>query len=216
MAARDAGVSKVVFASTGGALVGDSDDGRVSEHSVPKPRSPYGASKLAGEGYCQAFAGAYGLATVILRFGNVYGPKSGHKRGVVNSFVRCLIDNTPFVMHGDGSATRDFLHVDDLCQAITLSVNAKLAPGSIFHVATGIETRVDELAQMLAEIAGRPGHPAVFKNKRAGEVHRNVASVERAVSALGFQALVPLRSGLESTWEWFLEQERKLSPSHPG
>jgi nucleoside-diphosphate-sugar epimerase len=109
-AAARAGAGRFVFASTGGALIGDAPP-PVDEESMPRPISPYGASKLAGEGYCHAYRGAYGLPTIALRFANVYGPRSELKRGAVTRFVRAALDGTPITIYGDGAATRDFIHV---------------------------------------------------------------------------------------------------------
>src|SRR6266487_5816060 len=118
-AARRAGVERTVQASTGGALIGDATP-PVSELSLPKPISPYGASKLAGEGYAHAFAKSYGLRTVAVRFGNVYGPWCARKRGVVNVFFESLHDGVPLVIYGDGTASRDYVHVDDIARALQL------------------------------------------------------------------------------------------------
>jgi UDP-glucose 4-epimerase len=103
-AARRNGVPRVVQASTGGALIGDAPV-PVDERSLPKPLSPYGASKLAGEGYAHAFAKTYGMRTVAVRFGNVYGPWCGRKRGVLNAFFTALHTGRPLVIYGDGTAT---------------------------------------------------------------------------------------------------------------
>ncbi len=100
--ARDAGAGRFVFASTGGALIGDAPP-PVDESSVPRPISPYGASKLAGEGYCHAFRGSYGLPTIALRFANVYGPRSAHKRGAVTRFIAGALRGEPLVIYGDGT-----------------------------------------------------------------------------------------------------------------
>ena len=123
-AAARAGAARFVFASTGGALIGDAPP-PVDEESMPRPISPYGASKLAGEGYCHAFRGAYGLPTIALRFANVYGPRSELKRGAVTRFVRAALDGTPITIYGDGAATRDFIHVRDLCAGIVAALEAR-------------------------------------------------------------------------------------------
>jgi UDP-glucose 4-epimerase len=203
-AARRAGVERVVFASTGGALVGNSP-GPVDESSVPRPLSPYGAGKAAAEAYCSAYAGSYGLRTIALRFANLYGPFSAHKKGVVTAFFRALHGGRPMVVHGDGGATRDFLHVDDLCDALDRSLTADVPGGTTLHVATAVETSIDQLAALCAEVAGRPGHPVEHAATRAGEVGRNVASYRLAEQVLGYRPAVPLRDGLASTWEWYRE-----------
>ena len=201
-AARVAGVERVVLASTGGALMGNAS-GPVDEQSVPRPLSPYGASKAAGEAYAHAYAGSYGLRTIALRFANLYGPFSGHKKGVVTAFFRALDAGRPLVVHGDGNASRDFMHVADICTAIDLALRADLPGGTTLHVATGVETTVDELADLCRQVAGRPEHPVEHRDRRTGEVERNVAGYRLAEQLLGFRPSVPLRDGLASTWRWY-------------
>lgn len=206
-ACTKAGVDKFIFASTGGALIGEAEP-PVDEESLPKPISPYGASKLCAEAYCHAFAHSYRLHAVCLRFANVYGPYSAHKRGAVTAFIKALMSGEPLVIYGDGSASRDFLCVDDLCSGIALTLRGDLEPGVVLHLASGVETRIEELARTLADIAGRPDHPVRYEPPRKGEVGRNFASFERARQTLGFSPRVSLREGLERTWRWFAQQER--------
>ena len=112
-AAVKAGVEKLVFSSTGGALIGNATP-PVNEESLPRPISPYGAGKLCCEAYCLAFAHSYGLNTVCTRFANVYGPYSDHKVGVVNQFLKRLNADEPLVIFGDGTSSRDYIHAADL------------------------------------------------------------------------------------------------------
>ena len=204
-AAVAAGVKRLVFASTGGALIGDAVP-PVDENSVPKPISPYGASKLCGEGYCHSFAQSYGLETVCLRFGNVYGPHSAHKMGAVTLFIKALMKDEPIVVYGDGSASRDYIHVDDLCFGIRAALDAPLSGGEVFHLASGRETTILELANILRDVAGKPKHPIEFKPARRGEVTRNFANYKKAKASLGFEPKWALEDGLAATWEWFASQ----------
>jgi UDP-glucose 4-epimerase len=199
---RLAGVEKLVFASTGGALIGDADP-PVDEKSLPKPISPYGASKLCGEGYCHAFGQAYGIKTVALRFANVYGPYSAHKKGAITAFIKAVLTGHPIQIFGDGNATRDFLYVEDLCMGLERALIVDAVPGSVFHIASGVETRIVDLARMIARQAGRPQHPIEFQPKRAGEVERNFARGEAARAAIGFEAEWSLETGLAATLDWF-------------
>lgn len=208
-AAVDAGVRRLVFASTGGALIGDATP-PVDECSLPKPISPYGASKLCGEAYCHAFAESYGLQAVCLRFGNVYGPHSAHKKGAVTTFMKALLKDEPIVIYGDGSASRDYIHVEDLCSGIVTALDAQVAGGEVFHLASGRETTVLELANILREIAGKPNHPIQFKPARRGEVARNFADYRKAREALGFEPEWRLEDGLAATWQWFVDQGDKI------
>ena len=203
--ARQAGVRKVVFASTGGALIGEADP-PVNEDSLPKPISPYGASKLCGEAYCHAFGKAYGIDTVALRFANVYGPHSAHKKGAVTAFIKAVMRDEPMVIYGDGTASRDFLYVDDLCKGIELGLGADVAPGSVFHLASGGEKRVGDLARAVATAGGSPDHPIEYRERRPGEVSRNFARYDLAHEVLGFEPLWSLEEGLAATWAWFREQ----------
>jgi UDP-glucose 4-epimerase len=177
--------------------------GPVDEESVPRPLSPYGASKAAAEAYAHAYAGSYGLRTIALRFANLYGPFSGHKKGVVTAFLRALHAGQPLVVHGDGRASRDFLHVADICTAIELALQADVPGGTTLHVATGVETSIDELADLCRDVAGLPEHPVEHRNRRVGEVERNVAGYRLAEELLGFRPAVALRDGLADTWSWY-------------
>lgn len=204
-AAVDAGVRRLVFASTGGALIGEANP-PVDERSLPKPISPYGASKLCGEAYCHAYAKSYGLETVCLRFGNVYGQHSAHKKGAVTMFIKALMNDQPIIIHGDGMASRDYIHVDDLCTGIMAALDASLEGGEVFHLASGRETTVLGLANMLRNIAGKPNHPIEFKPGRRGEVTRNFANFSKAKEHLGFQPKWKVEEGLAATWQWFMDQ----------
>lgn len=202
IAARDNSVKKFIFASTGGALIGNATP-PVNEESLPKPISPYGASKHCGETYCHAFSESYGISTVCLRFGNVYGPHSAHKKGAVTLFIKALIKDEPIIIYGDGSASRDYIFVDDLCDGITAAMESKTSGAEVFHLATGIETTIHELALLLCDIAGKKNHPIVFKDARKGEVNRNCADFTKAKQQLGFEPKWYIQDGLKQTWEWF-------------
>ncbi len=200
-AARKADVQRIVQASTGGALIGDAVP-PVNELSLPKPISPYGASKLAGEGYAHAFAKSYGLGTVALRFGNVYGPWSSHKKGAVNAFFQAIHDGTPMIIYGDGSASRDYVHVDDISNGLQLALESDVPGGSVMHIASGVETSVGTLAALCREVAGAPDHPIEHRPGRTGEVGRNAATYALATELIGYRPTVDIADGLRGTWEW--------------
>lgn len=203
-AARVAGVKRFIFSSTGGALIGNAQP-PVNEQSLPKPISPYGASKLAGEAYCHAFAKSYGMTTIALRFANVYGPYSNHKKGAITVFFRALHEGRPLQIFGNGNASRDFMYVDDICRGIQLGLTGDLPGGTVAHLATGVETSVLQLADACRNVAGRPDHPIELLTKRAGEVERNFASFDFAREMMGFTPSVSLEEGLARTWEWYQE-----------
>jgi UDP-glucose 4-epimerase len=204
-AARRAGVERMVLASTGGALIGDATP-PVDERSLPKPISPYGASKLAGEGYAYAFAQAYGLPTVALRFANVYGPWSARKRGAMTLFFRAIHAGEPIVIYGDGSASRDYTHVEDIAHALELGLDGDVPGGTVLHIASGVETTTAELADLCRATAGVPDHPVEYRPRRAGEVGRNFASYERAHQVLGYAPSISREDGIRRTWQWFQEE----------
>jgi UDP-glucose 4-epimerase len=198
--AADAGVERFVFASTGGAIMGDQPP-PVNEDSLPWPISPYGASKLCGEAYLHAFAGSFGIRPVALRFANVYGPYSAHKKGVVTRFIRAALAGGTFEIFGDGKASRDFLHVDDLCRGI-LAANDSDLSDVVLHLASEKETTINELAHLILELVGSDVE-IVHHPKRAGEVERNFANADRAKELLGWEPELSLREGMAATIEWF-------------
>ncbi|HEX5467577.1 MAG TPA: NAD-dependent epimerase/dehydratase family protein [Gaiellaceae bacterium] len=195
------GVEKFVFASTGGALMGNTPP-PVDETTLPWPISPYGASKLCGEAYCHAFAGSFGLSAVALRFANAYGPVSAHKKGAVTTFIKRALRGEPLGIYGDGTATRDFLYVDDLCDGISAAVDAPVED-DVVHLASGEETSIEELARLVLELTGATDVPIRYEHRRRGEVERTFATPKRAAELLGFAPSHSLRSGMQKTVEWF-------------
>lgn len=200
-ACKDAGVNKFIFASTGGAILGEQEP-PVHEGMVPRPVSPYGASKLAGEAYCSAFFGSYGMNTVALRFSNVYGPYSYHKGSVVAQFFRNLMEGERLIVFGDGEQTRDFLYVSDLVDAILLADEAE-TPGEVFQIASGRETSVRALVDTMKRVLPAVNFEIRYEPARAGEISRNYASVDKARRLLGYDPKTKLDDGLKSTWQWF-------------
>ncbi len=178
----------------------------IHEEMACHPISPYGASKLAGEAYCSAYYGSYGLKTVALRFSNVYGPLSDHKNSVVARFINQAIKGETWIINGDGSQTRDFLYIDDLIAAILKTV-ATLHGGEVFQIATGEETSIKEMAGILAEhLAANTGRrPAIrYGEPLCGEVSRNFSDISKARQMLGWAPRVQLREGLLRTVNWFI------------
>lgn len=204
LACRASGVKKLIFASTGGAILGEQEP-PVHEDMVPRPVSPYGASKLAGEAYCSAFYGSYGLKTVMLRFSNVYGPYSHHKGSVVAQFFRELMQKKPLLVYGDGLQTRDFLYVDDLVEAILLADSAD-TPGEVFQIASGRETSIRHLCDTINNVIPGLKLEVRYESPRAGEIRRNYANIEKARRMLGYDPKTSLENGLARTWQWFLSR----------
>ena len=210
--ARRASVGQVIFASTGGALIGNAIP-PVDERSLPRPISPYGASKLAGEGYCCAFANAYDMSVTALRFANVVGPISWHKKGAVTAFFKAIMTGSPIRIFGDGMATRDFLYVDDLCRGIIAALVASKPGFNAFHLASGREVSIKRLAQIACNVAGVPGYPIYFDPKRKGEVERNFATYDLAARELGFHPHVTIEEAMSLTWQWF-QDYKPLGDAH--
>jgi UDP-glucose 4-epimerase len=199
---RRSEVTTFIFASTGGAIMGEQAP-PVHEGMVPRPLAPYGASKLCGEAYCSAFAGSFGLRTVSLRFSNIYGPLSWHKGSVIARFFRQILAEQPLVIYGDGNQTRDFLYVEDLCQGIRLAGEYEGPGGEVFHVASGRECSLNELLAAMAATVAPHRLDVRHAPARAGEVSRNFASIAKATTVLGFAPKVELAEGLARTWRWF-------------
>jgi UDP-glucose 4-epimerase len=204
-AARHNGVGRFVFASSGGTTIGEAEP-PIHEEMVPHPVSPYGASKLAGEGYCSAYFRSFGVETVALRFGNVYGPLSGHKNSVVARFIKRASNGEVLEIYGDGTQTRDFIYVGDLIRAIRLSATVEGVGGEIFQIATSAETTVQELVDRLLPVLASAGfeEPEVrYTEARRGEVRRNYADTSKAERMLGWKAETNLDEGLARTVDWF-------------
>jgi UDP-glucose 4-epimerase len=200
--ARRSGVRRFILASTGGAILGDAEP-PVHEDMPPRPLSPYGASKLACEGYCSAYHGSYGLETVALRFSNVYGPYSYQKGSVVAAFFKRILAHEPLVIYGDGRQTRDFLYVGDLCAAVEAAAERDCG-GKVFHVAAGLETEIATIAETMLRVTGARV-PIRREPARQGEVRRNCARIDRAAAVLGYRPTMSLEEGLVHTWRWFQE-----------
>ncbi|MCX5892778.1 MAG: NAD-dependent epimerase/dehydratase family protein, partial [Deltaproteobacteria bacterium] len=201
-AAVDHRVQRFLFASTGGAIVGEAVP-PVHEEMLPRPVSPYGASKLAGEGYCSAFFGSYGLQTIALRFSNIYGLYSHLKGSVVAKFFRRAQAGKELTIFGDGSQTRDFLFVEDLAEAIVTAAHVEVPFGQAIQLGTGQETSVNELVALMRQFAGDNFPPVKYAPARAGEVQRNFVSIARAKKYLDFNPPTELAVGLKQTWDWF-------------
>ncbi|MDX6326018.1 MAG: UDP-glucose 4-epimerase [Nocardioidaceae bacterium] len=199
MAARDADVQGFVFASSNAPL-GDIEP-PAHEGMVPRPKSPYGASKLSGEAYCSAFAGSFGVPTVALRFANVYGPYSYHKGSVVAAFCKQARAGEPLVVYGDGQQTRDYVFVEDICRGIAGAMTSG-AKGAVAHLGSGVETTVLEVARQISQRFG--GDIAVeHRPERVGDVVRSCADISGARSLFGFEPAVALGDGLDRTVAWF-------------
>lgn len=211
-AARNVGIEQFVFASTGGAIVGQVDP-PVHEEIPPRPISPYGASKLAAEGYLSSFFGAYGMKTSALRFSNVYGPRSYHKGSVVAQFFKNILAGKDILVYGDGTQTRDFIYVDDVCRAIVLALSGNQG-GQIYQLGSGTATSVNTLLGLMGDaVRPTPIPPIRYLPFRTGEILHTHSKIDKVRAELGFDPATPLPKGLQETWRWFLNQRAGIRPA---
>lgn len=189
----------IVFTSTGGALYGDDIDFPAREDVQPEPLSPYGASKLAGEAYVATWGRLHELPNVVIRPGNVFGPRQAPhgEAGVVAIFSGLLARGEPPTVRGDGKPTRDYVHVSDVAQAIVRAAEAGVS--GTFNVARGEETSVLELLQILQDAAGTSLEPR-FEPLQPGELRRSVLDVSKAEQILGWRAKIPVAEGMRETF----------------
>jgi UDP-glucose 4-epimerase len=188
----------VVFSSTGGAIYGECE--RPAREDDPRrPLSPYGVAKLAGEEYLAAWNRLHGTRHTTLRFANVYGPRqeAGLEGGVVAIFLDAMADGRETAIYGDGTQTRDFVHVEDVVSALLA------APGSggVFNVGSGVATSVAELHAQCRSVAG-DDRPPRLEPPREGDVLHSVLDVGLIEQRLGWRPRVPLGDGLRRTWDW--------------
>jgi UDP-glucose 4-epimerase len=165
------------------------------------PIAPYGASKLAGEGYCLAY---HGLGTVVLRFANVYGPYSAHKSSVVAQFFKDTLTKGEITIDGDGQQTRDFIYVKDLCRAVHLALKSEVS-GEVFQIATGEETSILDLAAMVQEAVGQD-IDMQHGPSRQGDIRKNYVAIEKVRRELRWKPRVDLPDGLRETYAWWRKQ----------
>jgi len=207
VAARKAGVRRVVFASST-AVYGLPTRLPTAEDHVTAPSSPYGLSKLVGEGYCQLFTRVYGLPTISLRYFNVFGPRqraNSDYAGVIAKFVSRLVAGEPVVIYGDGHQSRDFIYVADIVRANLAACEAKDACGQVVNVGTGQGCKIRDLAATLGELIGVRSQPT-FAPERPGDVAHSLAATARAEEVLGFRARTSLADGLAATVAWYRER----------
>jgi len=213
-AARLSGSRRFVFASTGGAIYGETDVLPTPEDSDINSEAPYGHAKYSAEGYCDLWGRLHGLSTVSLRFGNVYGPRQDPlgEAGVVAIFCGKLRDRSQPTVFGDGLQTRDYIYVQEVVEAALIaSANEVTGP---FNIGTGKQSSVLDLVDVLRklgrelEIIG-PEEPfeAQFAPARAGEVQRSSLDPAKSREVLGFEARVPLEEGMRRTLEWVVAED---------
>jgi UDP-glucose 4-epimerase len=190
--------AQVVFSSTGGAIYGECER-PAREDDERRPLSPYGTSKLAGEEYLASWNRLHGTRHVVLRFGNVYGPRQLPKLegGVVAIFMERLRAGEAPTIYGDGEQTRDFVYVGDVVDAVLAAAGRE---GGVHNVGTGRGTSVNELFEACARAAGVDAEPE-HAEPRPGDLRHSVLDVSRTERELGWRARTPLDDGLRATWD---------------
>lgn len=205
LAARDAGVKRVVYAASSSAY-GDQPTLPKSEEMSPQPLSPYAVAKLVGEYYCQVFTRVYGLETVSLRYFNVFGPRQdpgSQYSGVVSRFISALSTGERPVIFGDGEQSRDFTYIDNVVAANLSAASAPKAAGKVINVANGQRVTLNELLGELKELTGKTDVTAEYRDPRVGDVRHSLADITMARELLGYESKVNLREGLKRTLDWW-------------
>lgn len=208
MTARDAGVSRVIFAASSSAY-GDTEVLPKTETMLPNPLSPYAAAKLVGELYCQTFTRVYGLETVALRYFNVFGPRqdpTSPYSGVISKFVTALLNNEAPTIFGDGEQSRDFTYVANVVDANLRAAEAPDAVGQVMNLGIGQRITLNQLFEELQKIIGTNLKPN-YHETRAGDVRHSLADISRAEALLGYRPLVGLAEGLKHTVDWYRENQ---------
>jgi UDP-glucose 4-epimerase len=207
-AARQSGARRLVFASTGGAIYGETQTLPTSEAEEPLPMAGYGQSKFCAERYLGLYERLYGLSTMALRFSNVYGPRQdpSGEAGVIAIFCGCFRDGRAPTIYGDGTQTRDYLYVGDLVGALVTAGDSQA--GGVLNAGTKQETSVLDIVRLLGEIHGDGAPEPRFAPPRLGEVDRSCLDATRAQAVLGWEATTDIAVGLRRTYESALAEHR--------
>ncbi|MCZ2097453.1 MAG: SDR family oxidoreductase [Anaerolineae bacterium] len=209
LAARDAGVKRVVYAGSSSAY-GNVESEYKSEDMLPQPLSPYAVAKLAAEHYCQTFTEVYGLETVTARYFNVFGPRQdplSTYAAVIPKFITAMLDGHPPVVEGDGLQSRDFTYIANVVHGNLLACHTPGVAGETFNIAVGGRISLLEMIDALNAIMGTQIEP-VFTDPRPGDVRHSRASIEKARARLGFEPQVSFEDGLARTVAWYANNGR--------
>jgi nucleoside-diphosphate-sugar epimerase len=208
IAAREAGVKRVIFAASSSAY-GDTPTSEKREDMRPAPISPYAVQKLAGELYMSSFYKVYGLETVSLRYFNIFGPRqdpTSQYSGVLAKFTTQMLAGSPCTIYGDGEQSRDFTFVENAVAANLLACAAPSAAvaGKVFNIATGAQFSLNQTFHLLAKIIGYSEKPR-YAEPRVGDVRHSLADISRARTAMRYEPRVMFEAGLRRTVEWYKE-----------
>jgi UDP-glucose 4-epimerase len=209
LAAREAGVGRVIYAASSSAY-GDTPTLPKREDMKPNPISPYAVQKLCGELYTAAFHRVYGLEATALRYFNVFGPRQdagSQYSGVLSKFITCMLQGRSPTIFGDGTQSRDFTYVDNVVHANLLAAgaNASAIAGRTFNIATGVRFTLTEVFALLKLITGFRGVPH-YDGERVGDVKHSLADISAAWESFGYRPVVGFKDGLKHTVAWYREQ----------
>ena len=195
------GVKRIIFSSTGGALYGEREKIPANENSSIEPLSPYGVSKYCTEQYLNCFKRLYGIERVILRYGNVYGPRQDPfgEAGVIAIFTNKILNGETLTVYGDGNQTRDYIFIEDVVRANLLSIEGK---EGIYNIGTNVETSVNHIIELFSKILEKDIKP-IYTQPRKGEVYRISLNTEKAKMELGFEVKFTFEEGLRKTIQWY-------------
>jgi UDP-glucose 4-epimerase len=222
LAAREAGVRRVIYAASSSAY-GNSEKLPKRETDTLRPASPYAVAKLAGEKYCAVFSALYGLETVRLRYFNVFGPRQSPNNpyaAVIPLFLQALLNGRSPVVHGDGLQSRDFTYVDDVIQANLLAAKAQRVSGKVYNIAFGHRTSLLELLRFANDLLGTDIKP-IFAPPRPGDVRHSLADTALAQTELGFCPCTDIAQGLQQCIAYLKAQSQAAAlplngPHHKG
>ncbi len=208
VAARDAGVRRVVYAGSSSAY-GNAPTLPKHEEMPAAPLSPYALQKLVGEQYMAMFTRLYGLETVTTRYFNVFGPRqdpSSPYSGVISLFISALVDGRQPIIYGDGGQTRDFTYVANVVDGVLRACHTPGIGGEMINVATGGRVSLNHLLATLADLVGRHAE-AIYQDERAGDVRDSQADIAKAQRLTGYVPTVPFEEGLARTLAWYREEQ---------
>jgi len=210
LAARDAGVKRLIYASSC-AIYGDDPTLPKREDMAPDPLSPYALGKYIGERYCRLVSQLYRLETVSLRYFNVFGPKQDPNSvyaAVIPRFIDALLQNQSPVVFGDGEQSRDFVYIDNVIQANLLALSTQNLYGDVINVACGKSLSLNQLLEILLDLLGSKVSP-IYRGPRSGDIKHSFGDIQKGKQLLNYAPRVDIKTGLEKTIVYFMKRERK-------
>jgi len=209
MAARHAGVRRVIYAGSSSAY-GDTPRLPKTEDMLPSPMSPYAVNKLTGEYYCKTFSDCFGLQTISLRYFNVFGPRqdpTSQYAAVIPAFVTAILRDQSPVVYGDGEQTRDFTYVDNVVHANLLAAEVPDTHGEVLNIACGHHVSVNQIVRIINRLLGKSIAPR-YEPPRPGDVRHSWADITRARRLIGFEPKIGFEQGLAMTIDWYKQNLR--------